>query len=178
MIMNRLIFSEGGQPVFLEDLKLIQDNMVNLIQSLFPLTGGQFSTDDYGIANVTDLSIYATPRHVNRGDNLVIVQAHKLITKDGVYDVPESTIGEQDVDTSGIDVMSCYYVLNEEIIEKREFEDGVVRGVVKSLTAKIVGRKPTSGVYYALKEVPSLDAMQAVINKNVRTDYLIKQEEY
>lgn len=32
--MNRLIFSEGGQPVFLEDLKMLQDNMVDLVMSL------------------------------------------------------------------------------------------------------------------------------------------------
>ena len=39
--MNRLIFSEGGQPVFLEDLKMLQDNMVDLVMSLFPITDGE-----------------------------------------------------------------------------------------------------------------------------------------
>lgn len=173
--MNRLIFSEGGQPVFLEDLKLLQDNMIDLILSLFPLTGGGAAFDDDGMKDVRNLPIYSTPRHFNgSGDaNCETVQAHKLITKNGVYDVPETTIGEQDTEDGSTNILhSCYYVLNEEVVEKREFEDGVSRGVVKSLTAKIVGRKPTSGTYYTVKDVPSLDALQALLNKNVNLDGL------
>lgn len=165
--MNRLIFSEGGQPVFLEDLKLLQDNMIDLIFSLFPVTDGGEETsgfDDAGYKDLRNLPIYSTPRHVNGSAdaNCEIVQAHKLITKNGVYDVPETIISEGEDEDGLYYLTGCYYVLNEEIIEKREFEDGVSRGVVKSLTAKIVGTKPTSGTFYAVKDVPSLDALQTL----------------
>lgn len=66
--MNRLIFSEGGQPVFLEDLKMLQDNMVDLVMSLFPITDGETQgsgCDDDKIKDVRNLPIYSTPRHLN-----------------------------------------------------------------------------------------------------------------
>ena len=56
-----------------------------------------------------------------------------------------------------------YYVLNEETVEKREFEDGISRPVIKSYTAKIVGTKPESGVYYKFTDVPSLDELQQIL---------------
>ena len=58
--MNRLIFSEGGQPVFLEDLKMLQDNMVDLVMSLFPITDGEvqgIGCDDPDIKDVRNLPI-------------------------------------------------------------------------------------------------------------------------
>lgn len=174
--MNRLIFSEGGQPVFLEDLKMLQDNMVDLIMSLFPITDGEaqgIGCDDPDIKDVRNLPIYSTPRHLNGNadTNSETVQAHKLITKNGVYDVPQTTIGETETDTGLGYIMDCYYVLHEEILEKREFEDGVTRPVVKSNTAEIVGHKPTSGTYYAVKDVPSLDSLQVVLASKYN-DYL------
>lgn len=161
--MNRLIFSEGGQPVFLEDLKMLQENMVELILSLFPTTDGierGSDCDDNNLKNLRNLPIYATSRHINGSadTNSETAQAHKLITKDGIYDVPETTISE-DTDTGNSNIMDCYYVLNEEIVEKREFEDGVARTVVKNYTAKIVGHKPKTGTYYPVKDVPSLDLL-------------------
>lgn len=174
--MNRLIFSEGGQPVFLEDLKMLQDNMVDLIMSLFPITDGEaqgIGCDDQDIKDVRNLPIYSTPRHLNGNadTNSETVQAHKLITKNGVYDVPQTTIGETETDTGLGYIRDCYYVLHEEILEKREFEDGVTRPVVKSYTAEIVGHKPLSGTYYAVKDVPSLDSLQVVLASKYN-DYL------
>lgn len=162
--MNRLIFSEGGQPVFLEDLKMLQDNMVELILSLFPTTDGierGTDCDDNHLINLRNLPIYATSRHINGSadTNSETAQAHKLITRDGIYDVPETTISEVDTDTGNSNIMDCYYVLNEEIVEKREFEDGVTRTVVKNYTAQIVGHKPETGTYYPVKGVPSLDLL-------------------
>lgn len=174
--MNRLIFSEGGQPVFLEDLKMLQDNMVDLVMSLFPITDGEtqgYGCDDDKIKDVRNLPIYSTPRHLNGNadTNSETVQAHKLITKNGVYDVPQTTIGETETDTGLGYIIDCYYVLHEEILEKREFEDGVTRPVVKSYTAEIVGHKPTSGTYYAVKDVPALDSLQVVLASRYN-DYL------
>ncbi len=167
MTMNRLIISEGGQPVYLEDLKMLQDNMIDLILSLFPLTfGGGGSFDDGGIINVLNLPVYATPRHTNGSSdaNYDWIQAHKLITKNAIYDVPETKFGEVGIDDLyDKSFFDLYYVLNEETVEKREFEDGISRPVIKSYTAKIVGTKPESGVYYKFTDVPSLDDLQYIL---------------
>lgn len=124
--MNRLIFSEGGQPVFLEDLKMLQDNMVDFVMSLFPITDGEaqgVGCDDPDIKDVRNLPIYSTPRHINGNadTNSETVQAHKLITKNGVYDVPQTTMGE-DTDTGDSSIIDCYYVLHEEILEKENLK--------------------------------------------------------
>ena len=160
--MNKLIFSEGGQPVCLEDLKMLQDNMIELIMSVYPITSGGGRDWDDGNLNVKDLPIYATARHINGSadSNCETVQAHKLIANNTVYDVPETTISESDTDTYSGRISDCYYVLHEETVEAREFEDGTSKPVIKSYTAEIVGHKPHSGEYYAVKDVPSLDELQ------------------
>lgn len=38
--MNRLKFNEGGQPVYLDDLKLLQDNDEGAMSSLMEALGG------------------------------------------------------------------------------------------------------------------------------------------
>lgn len=165
--MNKLIFTEGGQPVYLEDLELLQDNIVELVRSLFAVTAGASSTasDDEGYKDVRKLPVYATARHENaNGDaNCVTVQAHKLITQDGIYDVEETTISESDTESGNARLSECYYVLSEESTDKREFEDGATRTVWKNYTAKITGKKPTSGTYYAVADVPSFDGLLATL---------------
>ncbi|MFQ9810670.1 MAG: hypothetical protein ACLRYB_14970 [Segatella copri] len=47
----------------------------------------------------------------------------------------------------------------------------MTRPVVKSYTAEIVGHKPTSGTYYAVKDVPALDSLQVVLASKYN-DYL------
>ena len=112
--------------------------------------------------NVKDLPVYATARHLNGNPdiNSETVQAHKLITKNAIYDVPETTMDETEIDAGVPSIRECYYVLHEETIETREFEDGTSKPVIKSYTAEIVGHKPHSGEYYAVKDVPSLDELQ------------------
>lgn len=177
MTMNRLIISEGGQPVYLEDLKMLQDNMIDFALSLFPLTdGGLSDADDSNIKNVMGLPVYATPRHMNGSSdtNHELIQAHKLITKNAIYDVPETWMDEGNgLYTTPYD--DLYYVLNEETVEKREFEDGISRPVIKSYTAKIVGTKPESGVYYKFTDVPSLDELQQILTS--RNFFLKKTDE-
>ena len=164
--MNKLVFSSGGQPVYLEDLKLLQDNMMELVRSLFLLSHGSdaIASDDEDYANSVGLPVYATARHINGcGDaNLETMQAHKLITAEGVYDVPEFTLHEGDAYLAGYDGFSIgaaplYYLLEEKTVESREFEDGQIRPFVKSCTAKIVIGAPGTGTYYKVSDVPSFD---------------------
>lgn len=156
-------FSEGGQPVYLDDLERLQANMVKLILSLFPLTNGASddTSDENNIKDVRAKTLFATPRHINgSGDrNYNMMQAHRLLSTDGrVYDVEETTFG----DDEGYP-MGGYYVLSESTTESRTFEDGTDRAVVKSYTAKIVATQPTSGTWIAVADVPSLDQLQALL---------------
>ncbi len=161
--MNRLEFSEGGQPVYLDDLERLQSNMVKLILALFPLTRGASdeTSDDEGIKDVTKCAYFATPRHTNGSadTNMEWMQAHLLLSTDGkVYTVAETRFGDDEGRP-----MNGYYVLTESTAESRTFEDGLARAVVKSYTATIVAEKPTSGTWIAVKDVPCLDQLQAVL---------------
>ena len=156
-------FSEGGQPVYLDDLERLQANMVKLILSLFPLTNGASddTSDDSKIKDVRGKTLFATPRHINgSGDrNYNLMQAHRLLSTDGkVYDVEETKFGDEDGYPLG-----GYYVLSDSTTESRTFEDGVERAVVKSYTAKVVADQPTSGTWIAVADVPSLDQLQALL---------------
>lgn len=156
-------FSEGGQPVYLDDLERLQTNMVKLILSLFPLTNGAAdeTSDESKIKDVRSKTLFATPRHINgSGDrNYNLMQAHRLLSTDGkVYDVEETKFGDED----GYPLKG-YYVLSDSTTESRTFEDGVERAVVKSYTAKVVADQPTSGTWIAVADVPSLDQLQALL---------------
>ena len=156
-------FSEGGQPVYLDDLERLQANMVKLILSLFPLTNGASddTSDESKIKDVRNKTLFATPRHINgSGDrNYNLMQAHRLLSTDGkVYDVEETKFGDEDGYPLG-----GYYVLSDSTTESRTFEDGVERAVVKSYTAKVVADQPTSGTWIAVADVPSLDQLQALL---------------
>lgn len=182
--MNKLVFSEGGQPVYLEDLKLLQDNMRELILSLFVLTHGVTDTtsDDADYPDSVGLGVYSTARHHNGSAdaNYEWWQAHKLITPNGIYDVEECNWTEQDkyeANQSG----GPYYLLSETVVESREFEDGQIRPVIKQCTAHIVAQRPASGTYYRMADVPSFDELlETLLNirrRVLRSYYAIKLED-
>ena len=170
--MNKLVFSEGGQPVYLEDLKLLQDNMRELILSLFPLTNGRSwpSSNDGKLPDSVGLPVYSTARHRNGNAdaNSDWYQAHKLITPDGIYDVEETLWGEQEQEEASANG-GPYYLLKETVVESREFEDGQTRPVVKQCTAQIVTKCPASGTWYRMADVHSFDGLleMLLVIKNV-----------
>lgn len=161
--MNKLVFNEGGQPVHLEDLRLLQDNMKELILSLFlhSFSAGYDGMTDDEIEETIGREVYATARHKNgwADANTDWIQPHKLITKDGVYDVDGFVYGEEfwDVD--------LYYLLKEEVVESRVFEDGQEKPVIVKCTAQIVSEKPASGIYYKMEDVLSFDELLEKIGR-------------
>lgn len=161
--MNKLVFNEGGQPIHLDDLKLLQDNMKELILSLFihSFSNGRYKNDedaapsDDGIAETIGREVYSTARHRNgcADANTDWIQPHKLITKDGVYDVEGFVCGEE------FWYVDLYYLLKEEVVESRIFEDGQEKPVIVRCTAQIVSEKPTTGTFYRMKDVISFDEL-------------------
>lgn len=181
--MNKLVFSEGGQPVYLEDLKLLQDNMRELILSLFPLTHGisEPPSNDGKLPDSVGLPVYSTARHRNGNAdaNNEWYQAHKLITPDGIYDVEETIWTEQDQEEASAN-NGPYYLLKETVVESREFEDGQNRPVVKQCTAQIVAKCPASGTWYRMANVPCFDGQLEILldikNRVLRSYYAIELE--
>ncbi len=138
--------------------------MVELIRSLFLLSSCYAGSDDDAYVPSVGLPAYATARHINGiGDlNCEEMQAHKLITANGVYDVDGFVLREGDASSAGYDGYNIeqaplYYLLEEKVLESREFEDGQTRPVVKSCTAKIVIGLPATGTFYKVSDVPSFD---------------------
>ncbi|MBQ8270895.1 MAG: hypothetical protein IJZ22_06815 [Bacteroidaceae bacterium] len=163
--MNKLVFNEGGQPVHLEDLRLLQDNMKELVLSLFlhSFSAGYEGMTDDEISETIGREVYATARHKNgwADANTDWIQPHKLITKDGVYDVDGIVLSEGE----GVGEEDLYYLLKEEVVESRIFEDGQERPVIVKCTAQIVSEKPASGIYYRMKDVLSFDELLEKIGK-------------
>lgn len=157
MIMNKLVFNDGGQPVHLEDLRLLQDNMKELILSLFlhSFSAGYDGMTDDEIEETIGREVYATARHKNgwADANTDWLQPHKLITDDGVFDVEGYIIED------GYTEEDLYYVLKEEVVETRTFEDGQEKPVIVKCTAQIVTERPGTGVWYRMTEVLSFDEL-------------------
>lgn len=181
--MNKLVFSEGGQPVCLEDLKLLQDNMMELILSLFPLSHGKKDTtsDDAECTDSVGLTAYATARHKNGSadHNYEWWQSHKLITPNGIYDVEETYFTEENM----AEASKCggpFYLLEDSVVDIRKFEDGKTRPVVRQLTAKIVPTIPENGTYLCMEDVPSFDelleTLLTVKKRVARSYYAIELE--
>lgn len=144
--------------------------MKEMILSLFihSFSNGQFRNPETPFEDgtsdchmeTTSMEVYATSRHINRvndgsssGSELYCIQPHKLITKNGVYDVDAFCFNYT---RSGL---VLYYVLKEEVVESRLFEDLQERPVVVKCSAELTFGKPDSGTFYSFDEVYSFDGL-------------------
>ena len=107
---NRILFSEGGQPVFLDDLKLIQDNGVSMNGALIrALTGqdGACLVEKYRYDDSGDVrTVYA---------NAIVYDGEIIPFEGGEFSISEMmTDPDQDV----------YVCIGESTTDVRTFKDG------------------------------------------------------
>ena len=128
---------------------------------------------DRGIGDKSGMPVYASARHISGdlsredwpGNHEILgvcevwVQPHLLFTSDGVYSVGGVWLEYDSSRTLGSFLETLYYVLSEETVESRTFEDGQLRPVVKRLTARIVEGEPGSGSYYKFTDVASFTSL-------------------
>lgn len=107
---NKILFSEGGQPVFLDDLKLIQDNGVNMNAALIrALTGqnGPCLVEKYRYDDSGDVrTVYA---------NAIVYDGEIIPFEGGEFSISE-IMADPDQD--------IYVCIGESTTDVRTFKDG------------------------------------------------------
>lgn len=111
--MNKVIFSKGGQPVFLDDLKTIQDFSVAQLGGLLSALGCEEET-----FLLEDLSAEIVSYDADTGKSTCKVNKNWIVNKSLIYEIPETTVTVTTWDDP------LYVGFKSTEIDKRTFEDG------------------------------------------------------
>ena len=145
-IMKRLKFNEGGQPVFLDDLKVLQENDDNSVRTLFRALGNGENAFLLKKPEVADVSAseddYTTTFTLKSG--VIVVDGEPLSWPDTELTIP-------DWETP------IYLVVNREDSDSRVFEDGQSKACVTDIT--VTPKLDNSGAaeWYALYSLRKLE---------------------
>lgn len=136
--MNEIKFTEGGQPISLDDLKQLSDNITSSVALLASLCGD-------GILDGCDLSADQT----GGGARIVISSGHAIIAG-AIYDVDET---EMHFNGLGLGNLPSEVFLVPSTDESRsmEFADGSTHPTRVRKTAVAVRERPSDRAYIAYK---------------------------
>ncbi len=143
--MNRLLFNEGGQPIFLDDIKLLQDNDAGFNRQFLNAISGKSSAFLLQHLDMKPLSV-----DQEKLTTTAKVYAGSIVVAGEIIDFPESTVT---VKTWSDPLYVC---IKETENEEREFEDGQTRPCRKSVQAYISTSKDGAKVAYNVLELPTL----------------------
>ena len=143
--MNRLLFNEGGQPIFLDDIKLLQDNDAGFNRQFLNGISGKSSAFLLQHLDMKPLSV-----DQEKLTTTAKVYAGSIVVAGEIIDFPESTVT---VKTWSDPLYVC---IKETENEEREFEDGQIRPCRKSVQAYISTSKDGAKVSYNVLELPTL----------------------
>ena len=143
--MNRLLFNEGGQPIFLDDIKLLQDNDAGFNRQFLNAISGKSSAFLLQHLDMKPLSV-----DQEKLTTTAKVYAGSIVVASEIIDFPESTVT---VKTWSDPLYVC---IKETENEEREFEDGQTRPCRKSVQAYISTSKDGAKVAYNVLELPTL----------------------
>lgn len=139
--MKTLKFNEGGQPVFLDDISLIQDNMFGLNVGKAFLTDGQ---SGYAIGRAIEVNDFGLI------DKTYKVKAHRIVIGDNVYDIEGMT------NTVG-DVNKLYYHVREAEEDARMMRDGSEKTCKVNMTGFMDSNATAAGtVSYKFGQIENL----------------------
>ena len=109
-IMNKLQFHEGGQPIQLDDLQLLQDNMMEVFKIIMKFLSGN-----------TQVFLVRFPetgsKKEDNGTNTLMVKAGAMVIGGELVQWPDTPI----VGTAGDSIYACVKKTNA---DEREFADG------------------------------------------------------
>lgn len=143
--MNRLVFNEGGQPIFLDDIKLLQENDAGFNRQFLNAISGKSSAFLFQPLDMKPLSV-----DQEKLTTTAKVYAGSIVVAGEIIDFPESTVT---VKTWSDPLYVC---IKETENEEREFEDGQTRPCRKSVQAYISTSKDGAKVAYNVLELPTL----------------------
>lgn len=157
--MNRLVFSEGGQPVCLDDLKLLQDNEQNDIKTIF------LALSDSKAFLLSKMNV----------ENLEVVNGSKtgFTLKSGSIVIDGEFFSWQDTRLVIDDWnQPIYLCVRESESDNRTFEDGQDRMCIlqKSVYASISNEGASS--YYNIYDLPMFtDLLKTKLNVAVDNNW-------
>ena len=125
-------FSEGGQPIYLDDLSLLQENHFDMWKSFLGVM--TLNAPAFLLEGVKKESL---------GGNRVRVSAGKIVV-DGTICPFEGT---------ELEGSTVYVLVKRNIGEYREFEDGQTRGCVETMTATLSTSVDGADMAYKLTEL-------------------------
>lgn len=147
--MNKLKFSEGGQPVYLDDLRTLQDNHFDTWSAVLgALTGG---AEAFLLAPCTTETVSTDSTTLAR---TVRVAAGTLVAAGQLCPFAETTLT---VPHGG----GVYVCLTGSDADTRVFEDGQSRACIERLEASISATAAGAQAAYALAELPTLPDLLA-----------------
>lgn len=138
--MNRLQFSEGGQPVCLDDLKLLQDNEQEGIKLLLS------ALVDTNVFLLDKMKFDFTKDEVGR---------LYYIVKAGTLVVDGELLSWNDTEFSPVDITKLKYLCVRDIeTDSRIFEDGQSRACVKAKEAYVSLSNEGASLSYNMLQLP------------------------
>lgn len=146
--MEKIKFQKGGQPVFLDDLQLLQDNYIALITFLQKSVTG---SDAPVLLEDFDPLLERIDDSTGRVD--VQVPANKLLYNGLVVDLEEGKVTDLEL------LAPIYVSLGLASSMSRVFQDGVSREVRISATATLTKEKPARG--FPLNELSRFTGIKA-----------------
>lgn len=133
--MNKMLFSEGGQPLYIDDLKTLQENPTNQMSALLQALGA--NTSAFLLER-----IQGELKKLNEGDKTTTFQTKKnwLVLDGIIYEIKETTL----VAHSWNDPL--YVGVRKSTSDVRTFEDGQERACRETAEAFLTLEK-TEGVF-------------------------------
>lgn len=111
--MNKVIFHEGGQPIFLDDLKTIQDFAMGQLSNLLRVLGQE---EDIFLLN--DMSGDIVSYDSETGKTTFKIKKNWIVNKGLIFEIPETTVSVLTWEDP------LYVGFKSAEIDKRTFEDG------------------------------------------------------
>ncbi len=142
--MNRLIFNSGGQPVYLDDLKLLQDNDADAMKALTAALGGS-TAFLLSKPEVTDTSVDPTTAVTT-----FTLKAGILVVDGEFLSWTDTRLSISEWDTP------IYLCVRESDTDSRLFEDGQSRNCLKKREAYASKDHTGVSVFYNIYELPTL----------------------
>ena len=136
--MNEIKFTEGGQPISLDDLKQLSDNITSSVALLASLCGD-------GILDGCDLAADQT----GGGARIVISSGHVIIAG-AIYDVDETEMHFNGLGLANLP-SEVFLVPSTEESRSMDFADGSTHPTRVRKTAVAVRERPSDRAYIAYK---------------------------
>ena len=156
--MNKLLFNNGGQPVYLDDLRTLQETAQEQIGLLLDGLGGNESVCLFAKASCDLVSFD------NETLRPTIKIAKNIVVKDGVlYELPETTLTADSMESS------IYIGFKTTEGDVRTFEDGQEHACTQKLEAYWSTVKSSPSMVDALDVKTIWSFMAPLINNNIVT---------